>query len=143
MKKRLLILAAYFLIITIGFAQQKSAQQNHSKPEDSIEQYWFVILKSGPNTTADSTSSAILFEKHLANIKKLYYDGIIKVSGPFGKNDNDWRGIFIIDCATREDTERILQSDPAIAAGLLSVEITPWYTAPIGSFKKGKPVKSN
>ena len=78
---------------------------------------------------------------HMANINKLYYDGILKVAGPFGKNDFTWRGIFIFDCKTKEEAEKIAQSDPAVAAGLFTVDIAPWYSAPTGSFKHGKPEK--
>jgi hypothetical protein len=39
----------------------------------------------------------------------------------------------------RKQLEKILQTDPAIAAGRLNYEIRSWYTAPMGSFKPGKP----
>jgi len=77
----------------------------------------------------------------MANINRLYYEGILKAAGPFGENNNQWRGLFIFDCATREEAEQITQTDPAVAAGLFEVEITPWFTAPVGSFKKGIPQK--
>lgn len=48
-----------------------------------------------------------------------------------------------LDCATRENAERNLQSDSATAADLLLVEITPWYTASIRSFKPRNPKKLN
>jgi uncharacterized protein YciI len=127
-----------------GQVKPKAAQPKTStKPamKDQIRQYWFVLLKTGPNTDADSTSKEILFDKHMANIVKLYNDGILKVAGPFGKNDNEWRGLFVLDCATREEAEDYLQTDAAIAAGLLTAEITPWYTAPTASFAHGKPKK--
>ena len=36
----------------------------------------------------------------------------------------------------------LLTTDPAIKAGRLIFEIYPWYTAPIGSFSPGKPLKN-
>lgn len=110
-----------------------------SRPEDKIEQYFFVMLKTGPKQDFDSAAKAELFKGHMANINRLYYDGIIKVAGPFGKNDLKWRGIFVFDCKTKEEAEKYAQSDPAIAAGLFSVDIVPWYSSPIGSFIHGKP----
>lgn len=141
MKHFSLSLAAFLLIQGMVFSQQKTVPESKPNPADQIKQYWFVLIKTGPNTDADSASKAILFEKHMANITKLYNDGILKAAGPFGKNDNQWRGLFVFDCATREEAEKFVQTDPAVAAGLFTVEITPWYTAPVGSFKKGKPVK--
>ena len=115
--------------------------QQAKSPEDQIEQYFFVLIKTGPNQNFDSAQKAKLFQGHMANINRLYYDGILKVAGPFGKNDYTWRGIFIFDCKTKEEAEKIAQSDPAVTAGLFAVEISPWYSAPIGSFAHGKPKK--
>ncbi|MBK7884501.1 MAG: hypothetical protein IPJ81_12485 [Chitinophagaceae bacterium] len=135
MKPVLLFVSLIFINITL-FAQNKK-----QKPEDQIEQYWFVMLKTGPEQYFDSTQKAKLFAGHMDNINKLYYDGILKVAGPFGKNSFDWRGIFILDCKTQEEAERLVQGDPAVEAGLLTADIAPWFSAPIGSFKHGKPVK--
>jgi uncharacterized protein YciI len=112
---------------------------NANKPENKIEQYWFVILKTGPKQDFDSVRKAKLFDGHMANIIRLYNEGILKVAGPFGKNDLKWRGIFIFDCKTREEAEKIVNTDPAVAAGLFAVDIVPWYSEPIGSFVHGKP----
>jgi uncharacterized protein len=118
-----------------------SAKKATTRPEDQIEQYFFVMIKTGPKQDFDSAQKAALFTGHMANINKLYYDGILKVAGPFGKNELSWRGIFIFDCKTKEEAEKIPQSVPAVAAGLFAVDIAPWYSAPIGSFKHGKPGK--
>jgi uncharacterized protein YciI len=98
------------------------------------------MLLSGSNRTQDSTTAAKIQEGHLANINRLYYEGKIKVAGPFGDR-GDWKGIFIFDCETKEEVEKLLQTDPAIAAGRLSYDVRPWYTTPTGSFIPGKPRK--
>lgn len=108
-------------------------------PVEKIEQYWFVILKTGPKQDYDSATKAKLFEGHMANIVRLYNEGIVKVAGPFGKNDFKWRGLFIFDCKAKGDAEKIVATDPAVAAGIFEVDIVPWYGEPIGSFKHGKP----
>ncbi|MGG9970245.1 YciI family protein [Ferruginibacter sp. SUN002] len=141
--KHIVLFSICILIINASFAQKKKKV----RPEDTIEQYWFVMIKTGPKDNAyDSATKAKLFEGHMANINKLYYDGILKVAGPFGKNDYNWRGIFVFDgkaaeCKTKADVERIIQTDPAIAAEIFVVEVSPWYTSPMGSFKHGKPKK--
>jgi uncharacterized protein YciI len=133
---------ALAIIIMLFFTSSLIAQTGKSKsPADKIEQYWFVLLKTGPKQDFDSTTKSGLFQGHMANINKLYYDGILKVAGPFGKNDFKWRGIFIFDCKTKEDVEKYVSMDPAIAAGLFAVDISPWYSEPVGSFKHGKPEK--
>ena len=131
-----------------GFAQadsKETADPPTPKKEktlgEKIEQYWFIILKTGPKQDFDSASKAKLFEGHMANIKRLYNEGILKVAGPFGKNDLKWRGIFIFDCKTKEEAEKIVSTDPAVNAGLFAVDIVPWYSEPSGSFIHGKPEK--
>ncbi len=138
---KLPFIVCWVLLLTgsIGFAQQ--LPEKTKKPEDQIERYWFVLLKTGPKNDFDSSAKAKLFEGHMANINRLYYDGILKVAGPFGKNDFSWRGIFIFDCKTKEAAENIASTDPAVAAGLFAVDIVPWFGAPIGSFTHGKPKK--
>lgn len=114
------------------------AQSEASKPENQIRQYWFVLLTSGPHRDQDKETAAKIQEGHLANIGRLYREGLLKVAGPFG-DDGNWQGIFIFDYPDKSGLEKILQTDPAIAAGRLNYEIRSWYTAPMGSFKPGKP----
>jgi uncharacterized protein YciI len=143
MKKIFSVAVLYFLFAGISLTAngQQTDSVKKQSPEEQIEQYFFVLIKTGPNQNFDSTQKAKLFQGHMANINRLYYDGIIKAAGPFGKNAYTWRGIFIFDCKTKEEAEKIAQSDPAVAAGLFEVEISAWYSAPIGSFVHGKPNK--
>ena len=127
----------------MGFHKMKLWPQRKKSPAEKIQLFWFVMIKTGPKQDFDSATKAKLFQGHMANINRLYYDGILKVAGPFGKNDLSWRGIFVFDCKTKEEAENYAASDPAVAAGVFAVDIVPWYAEPIGSFKKGKPEKVN
>jgi uncharacterized protein len=120
---------------------QAEKTATEKSPAEKIVQYWFVLLKTGPKQDFDSATRSKLFAGHMENINRLYYDGILKVAGPFGKNENTWRGIFILDCATKEEAQKYVQTDPAVAAGLFVADIAPWYSEPTGSFIKGKPEK--
>ena len=132
--KSLITICSFCLFIAV------SASAQNKRPEDQIKKYWFVMLTRGANRTQDSVTSAKLQEGHMANINKMYYDGKLKVAGPFG-DDGNWRGIFIFDCETKEEVIQLLSADPSISAGRLAYEIRPWYTSPMGSFAPGKPVK--
>lgn len=136
------------VFICLGFNPMLFAQETKptstdavAPPKEKIRQYWYVLLKTGPNTKLDSAQRAELFAGHMSNMKRLHEDGILKAAGPFGKNDFTWRGLFIFDCKTREEAEKIASTDPAVAAGLFSVDIVPWYTEPSGNFLPGKPEK--
>lgn len=128
----------HWLTIFLIVAPLLLSAQNKSNPQPQIRQYFFVMLTAGKNRTQDSVTAATIQEGHMANIRKLYADGKLKVAGPFG-DDGNWRGIFIFDCATKEEVEQLLQTDPAVKSGRLAFEIHPWYTAPTGSFVPGKP----
>ncbi|MEO6489789.1 MAG: YciI family protein [Ferruginibacter sp.] len=128
---------------TNNFSQEPGKAAKENSLADKISLFWFVMIKTGPKQDLDSATKAKLFAGHFANINRLYQDGLLKVAGPYGKNDFNWRGIFIFDCATREEAEKLVATDPAIAAGLFAVDIVPWYGEPLGSFKKGKPEKKD
>jgi uncharacterized protein YciI len=139
MKKIILCSIGILLLAHCQLFSQQSVKEK--KPEEQIKQYWFVLLKKGNNRTQDSVAAAKLQEGHMANINRLYYEGKLKVAGPFG-DEGDWRGIFIFDVETKEEVEILLKTDPAIAAGRLTYEIHSWWTAAMGSFKPGKPEKN-
>jgi uncharacterized protein YciI len=131
-----LVIAIFMISCITLAAQQRTLADQH--PENQVRKYWFVMLLKGNNRTQDSATAAKIQEDHLANIHKLYEEGKLKVAGPFG-DDGNWLGIFIFDCASKENAEKLLQTDPAIISGRLTYDIRPWYTAPIGSFVPGKP----
>jgi len=128
--KSTLLLALLFCTAIAVSAQKDSGEK--------IRKYYFVLLTSGPNRNQDSVTAAQIQKAHLANMGILYKQGKLKVAGPFGDEGN-WQGVFIFDCATKAETEALLQTDPAIKAGRLNYEIHEWYTMAKGSFIPGKP----
>ena len=139
--KQLVFFIGLFLMITpFCYSQHKSAVKQKPKVQAQIKQYWFVLLIEGKNRTQDSATASKIQEGHMANINRLYYEGKLKVAGPFGDEGN-WKGIFIFDCKTKEELETLLNTDPAVAAGRLAYDIHPWWTAATGSFVPGKPKK--
>lgn len=143
MKYIIVLLIAVLAVNYSANAQNKlKAAKAEAEPGEQVKKFWFVMLTKGNNRTQDSVAAVKIQEGHMANIKRLYEEGKLKVAGPFG-DDGEWRGIFIFDCATKEEVEQLLHTDPAIAAGRLAYELHPWYTAPVGSFKGGKPVTSD
>jgi uncharacterized protein len=136
--KKLSLFCGCILFCLVSFTLQAQDKTGKAKPEAQIRKYWFVMLLKGANRTQDSVTAAKIQREHLANIDRLYNEGKIKVAGPFGDR-GDWLGIFIFDCETKEEVEKLLTTDTAISSGRLAYDIRPWYTAPIGSFEPGKP----
>lgn len=132
----------YILILLLAhcysFAQKDSTAK---KAEPNIKQFWLVILKTGPRDAAitDSSERSKLFAGHFGNMKRLHKEGVLKVAGPFGKNDFTWRGLFILDCKSREEAEIFVQTDPTVKAGVFIYDIVEWWGEASGSFVPGKP----
>ncbi len=92
-----------------------------------MKMYVLVILKSGPNTTETKAKTDSLFAGHMANIGKMVELQKLVVAGPMGKNDKNYRGIFILNTKSIEEAKQLLESDPAIKAKLLEPELYNWY----------------
>lgn len=92
-----------------------------------MKSYVLVILKTGPTQTTDKALISNSFRGHMDNINHLVKKGKMIVAGPLGTNDNTYRGIFILNVATTEEAEKLLQNDLAIKNGLLDFEIFNWY----------------
>ena len=92
-----------------------------------MKSYHLVILKTGTAVNLPKNVIDSCFRGHLANITRLVDEGKLIVAGPLAKNDNNYRGIFILNLSDKEETEKILQSDPAISNKLLGYDIYHWY----------------
>lgn len=92
-----------------------------------MRSYYLVILKSGTNQSEDKEQQGAAFRGHMENINRLVEEGKLVVAGPLGKNDKQYRGIFILAVKTKEEAEAALQTDSAVVAKYLDYEIYPWY----------------
>jgi uncharacterized protein len=94
-----------------------------------MKSYTFVILKTGPNKIDDAERVNQIFRGHLSNINRLANENKLVIAGPLGKNENTYRGIFVLNVKTIAEAEELLQTDPAIREGLLSADVYEWYGA--------------
>ncbi len=91
-----------------------------------MNRYVFAFLKVGPNRAQDSLTAAKLQQAHLANIGRLAQEGKLVLAGPF-LDEGDIRGIYIFAVETVEEATKLTETDPAIQAGRLRMELHPWY----------------
>src|SRR5690606_32458864 len=85
-----------------------------------MKSYFLVILKTGTNKTTDKSLISESFRGHMSNINRLANEGKLIVAGPLGKNENNYRGIFILDnIKSMEEANNLLMTDPAIKSKLL------------------------
>jgi uncharacterized protein YciI len=96
--------------------------------ERGMKNYVFVILKTGPkDAEIKGKDREKMFAGHMANIGRLADEGKLAVAGPFGKNDRQYRGLYIFNVATIEEAAKLVETDPVVKAGLMIAEMTPWY----------------
>ncbi|MBK9637090.1 MAG: hypothetical protein IPO63_04470 [Bacteroidetes bacterium] len=93
-----------------------------------MKSYFLVILKTGTNETTDKEFINASFRGHMDNINRLIQEGKLIVAGPLKKNENNYRGIFILNnIKSLEEATQLMQTDQAIKNGLLDFEIFTWF----------------
>ncbi|MDB5141468.1 MAG: hypothetical protein JWQ66_181 [Mucilaginibacter sp.] len=127
-----LIIALLLLTAANCVAQSKNPQydaqlaQKLGADEYGMKTYVMAFLKAGPNRLTDSAARAQLQMAHLKNITRLVDEGKLIIAGPF-MDDQPIRGIFIFNVSTIEEAKKLTETDPAIKAGSLIMELHPWY----------------
>ncbi|MEZ5415286.1 MAG: YciI family protein [Opitutaceae bacterium] len=100
----------------------------------TMQQYFIVFLKSGPNRSQSKEDAVELQKQHLAYLGGLYEKGIIQLNGPTNGED-DIRGFSVYATATKEEAQQLANEDPMVKAGRLVIEVRAWWLA------KGSGVK--
>ncbi|MCB0485662.1 MAG: hypothetical protein KDC47_05665 [Flavobacteriaceae bacterium] len=132
MKK--LLLTMLLLTCMITYAQEvkdnttfdEKLAKELGADEYGMKKYVIAFLKRGPNRDRTPEESAKLQRAHLDNIKRMAEEGKLVLAGPF-LDDGDIRGIYIFNVETVEEAQKLTETDPAIQAGSLVMELHPWY----------------
>lgn len=91
-----------------------------------MKKYIMAFLKSGKTELSDKAEQDRLQGEHMKNIIRMAEDGKLLIAGPFMDNQSI-RGIYIFDVSTVEEARELTSTDPAIKAGVLEMELHPWY----------------
>ncbi|OIQ21159.1 MAG: hypothetical protein BM557_04495 [Flavobacterium sp. MedPE-SWcel] len=139
MKNLTLALLLLFSLQTIAQTENPKYDKNLAEKlggdDYGMKTYVFVILKTGSVKIDDKAKVNELFTGHMANIDKLAKEDKLVIAGPFYKNENNYRGLFIFNVKTLEEAEKLLSTDPAVSAQLLEAEMYKWYgSAALGEY---------
>jgi uncharacterized protein YciI len=87
---------------------------------------YLALLSRGAKWTPEKTPATEEIQKgHMANIIRLAGLKKLVVAGPFG-DDGQLRGIFVFKVASIDEARALAETDPAVQAGRLAIEIRPW-----------------
>ncbi len=112
----------------IGAKLNEEYRKNPQTPM-TMTKYHFVLLKRGAKWTAESTPELQKLQlDHLWNIRQMMDAGKMPAAGPLA-NAGDLAGIFVFTTQSAEEAKAWAESDPAVKAGRLAVEIHPWFVA--------------
>lgn len=133
MKKTILIL----LIIQTAFLMAEPKEETkllydstkateYGADQFGMKKYIMAFLKKGPNRSENAEDAQKLQLAHLKNIERLAKEGKLVLAGPF-LDDGEIRGIYIFNVESIEEAKELTESDPAIEAGSLIMELKEWY----------------
>lgn len=128
---RMLLLFSLLWLLTMPptwAATQFDAQRAAKAGADEygMKPYVMAFLKRGPNRDRSKAQAEQLQRAHLDNITRLANEGKLVLAGPF-LGDGELRGMYIFNVATVEEAKVLTETDPAIQAGSLVLELLPWY----------------
>lgn len=130
--KKLLFAFALTLATAFGaFAQNSQYDENLAKKlgadDYGMKKYVIAFLYRGERVQEYSHEKrAELQRGHMDNITKLAQEGKMVLAGPFFGNE-ELRGLFFFDVESLEEAQKLTESDPAVQAGVLKMELKEWY----------------
>jgi uncharacterized protein len=87
---------------------------------------YLALLKRGAKWTPEKTPATEELQKaHMANIYRLADMKKLVIAGPFG-DDGNLRGIFVFKVDSLEEAKALTETDPAVKAGRLAIDLHPW-----------------
>lgn len=98
-----------------------------SQPAPVMREFVVGLLYKGPSWTPVQTDEGRKLQAaHRVNIDRLVAAGSMALAGPFD-GAGDLRGLFVFNVKTVAEAQRLIETDPAIAAQQLRVELYSWY----------------
>ena len=126
---RLLILAAALALAT---AAPAAAQQVQATKDPALKQ-WVYLIRPIPRlrdekawTPADNQAAGA----HFQYLQKLTADGVVVMAGrTMQPLDDKTVGMVVFEAASEAEARRIADADPAVKAGVFTMEMFPFAIA--------------
>ena len=95
--------------------------------EHGMRNYVLVILKTGAKRVPDGEARKAMFAGHFANMERLSKEGKLVLAGPFEKDPDGWRGLFVFAVESIDEAKALTATDPVIVQGEMVAEYHRWY----------------
>ena len=92
-----------------------------------MRRYVLVILRTGPTRVPDGEKRDAMFAGHFANMERLAKAGKLVLAGPFTKDPDGWRGLFVFAVQDTDEAKVLTETDPVITNGEMVAEYHAWY----------------
>jgi uncharacterized protein YciI len=126
-----LALAITMAIHLIARAQPAQGNDNRS-PRPPKQQFLLVLEGARPTIMDDITpSEQKIVDHHFALLQQAHRQGKVAL---VGRCDDTPLGLIILQVASREEAQEILDNDPAVQAGLMRGKLHP-FTVYMGSLQ--------
>jgi uncharacterized protein YciI len=102
-----------------------------AEPPAEFDVYELVLLvRPDDPPELDEAAADRLQAQHLGHFAAMREAGNLKVAGPLtGEADRRLRGVCLYQVGSTERARELAEQDPAVRAGIFTVEVMPWYTA--------------
>jgi uncharacterized protein YciI len=114
------------LLLLIPGANWAVAQQQ--APESKLVEFQMALYKrpaqNDPNKPA---APQALREKHVAYVMSLLESGKVIIAGPLAE-DGEIRGVAIFKTKTPDEAKSLVEADPMVKAGYMTIEMHPWWS---------------
>ena len=124
-----------FALLSAALLQSQPRAADAPAPKLKMTTYQLVMLKKGPAAdTGGSPDGRKIVENHVQYMYKLAADGTSMVAGPF-LDGGDIQGVIVMKAPAPEKAREIEANDPAVKAGIFTVDAAP-FMSPEGWFGK-------
>jgi uncharacterized protein YciI len=125
--------------VAVVVAGAQDPARKAPQPPYTMATYHLAILKPGPEAPklGGTNEGQKVVQAHVLSMYKLAEEGTYVAAGPF-LDGGDIAGVIVVKAATPERAKEITAEDPAVKAGMFTVENAP-FMAPEGWFGKWAP----
>jgi uncharacterized protein YciI len=103
--------------------KRKDAMEAPAGMPDFVEYYVVLLRPVADRPELPEAEAAAIRQQHLAHLASMREKGVMTYAGPFGDRAG---GMCIYSGPSLEEVRTLAESDPAVKAGRLTVEIHPW-----------------